>query len=211
MHSNPKCNGFDESGQDVGLTSIMTDATQATVRKILIVLVDKVDKIATDGALLHCRRNRNFKPMLIRPNSNIKPFVLGEHDGFEYLAVVQNGMQIGALALTPDGRYVQVNGDVVQPLNEEKTALLKSPTADFSGNANVENMSHRNFKLKVGSAFETVADPRFGNQVSGHRGLGLDLFAQVGHVHPHVVHILLVPRAPHGLEQLGVGDHAVGL
>ena len=58
--------------------------------------------------------------MVIRPNSSIEPFVLGEHDGFEYLAVVQNGMQIGALAQTPDGRYVQVNGDVVQPLNEYK-------------------------------------------------------------------------------------------
>lgn len=55
--------------------------------------------------------------------------MLGKHDGFEYLGVVQNGMQIGALALTPDGRYVQVNGDVVQPLNEYKVlrALKRAP------------------------------------------------------------------------------------
>lgn len=69
--------------------------------------------------------------MFIRPKSKIKPFVLAEHAGFQYLAVIQNGMQIGALALTPEGRYVQVNGDVVQPLNEYKVlrALRRNPPA----------------------------------------------------------------------------------
>ncbi len=55
--------------------------------------------------------------MFIRPTLSITPFVLVDHAGFRYLAVIQNGMQIGALALTPDGRYVQVNGAVVQPLS----------------------------------------------------------------------------------------------
>ena len=58
--------------------------------------------------------------MIIRPTVNIRPFVLVEHTGFRYLAVIQNGTQIGALAQTPDGRYVQVNGAVVQPLNTYK-------------------------------------------------------------------------------------------
>lgn len=58
--------------------------------------------------------------MIIRPTVNIRPFVLVEHAGFRYLAVIQNGTQIGALAQTPEGRYVQVNGAVVQPLNTFK-------------------------------------------------------------------------------------------
>lgn len=55
--------------------------------------------------------------MIIRSTFNIRPFVLVEHAGFRYLAVIQNGSQIGALAQTPDGRYVQVNGAVIQTLN----------------------------------------------------------------------------------------------
>lgn len=73
--------------------------------------------------------------MFIRPAANIKLFAPIEHEGFEYIAVIQNGMQIGALALTPDGAYVQVNGDVVQPLNEYKVlrALRKKlPYRDWS-------------------------------------------------------------------------------
>lgn len=58
--------------------------------------------------------------MIIRSALSISPFVLVEHAGFRYLAVIQNEMQIGALALTPEGQYVQVNGAVVQPLNRYK-------------------------------------------------------------------------------------------
>lgn len=67
--------------------------------------------------------------MIIRPSMNIRPFLLVEHVGFRYLAVIQNGMQIGALAQTPDGRYVQVNGAVVQPLSVYKVlrALRRQP------------------------------------------------------------------------------------
>lgn len=39
----------------------------------------------------------------------IRPFLLVEHVGLRYLEVIKNGMQIGELAQTPDGRYVQVN------------------------------------------------------------------------------------------------------
>lgn len=58
--------------------------------------------------------------MMIRPTVNIRPFVLVEHAGLRNLAVIQNGAQIGALAHTPDGLNVQVNGAVVQPLNTFK-------------------------------------------------------------------------------------------
>ena len=51
---------------------------------------------------------------------SMRPFVLVEHAGFRYLGVIQNGFQIGALAQTPEGRYVQVNGAFVQSLNLHK-------------------------------------------------------------------------------------------
>lgn len=75
--------------------------------------------------------------MIIRPTVNIRPFVLVEHAGFRYLAVIQNGTQIGALAQTPDGGYVQVNGAVIQPLNTFKVlrALRREfPRKDWSRN-----------------------------------------------------------------------------
>lgn len=40
--------------------------------------------------------------------------------GAELIGVVERGMQIGALARLPDGSFVQVNGDVVQPLNRSQ-------------------------------------------------------------------------------------------
>ena len=67
--------------------------------------------------------------MIIKSTVNIRPFVLVEHAGFRYLAVIQNGTQIGALAQTPEGRYVQVNGAVVQPLNTFK--VLRALRQEF--------------------------------------------------------------------------------
>jgi len=47
------------------------------------------------------------------------------------LGVVQRGMQIGALGRLADGNYVQVNGDVVEPLNKSRVefALLAAKGA----------------------------------------------------------------------------------
>jgi hypothetical protein len=39
------------------------------------------------------------------------------HEGMEMLGTVQRGAQIGALARAADGKYVQVNGDWLQPLH----------------------------------------------------------------------------------------------
>ena len=58
--------------------------------------------------------------MIIRSNFSQRPFTLVEHAGFQYLTVIQNGFQIGALALTSEGRYVQVNGVFVQFLSTQK-------------------------------------------------------------------------------------------
>lgn len=58
--------------------------------------------------------------MTIRLDTNLQRFTAGEHPDFRYLGVVQRGMEVGALALTPDGRYVQVNGDIVQDLNASR-------------------------------------------------------------------------------------------
>jgi len=64
--------------------------------------------------------------MIIRPNANIQRFTAAYHQGFEYLGTVQRELQIGALARTPDGAYVQVNGSFVEPLDtaEVEAALV---------------------------------------------------------------------------------------
>jgi hypothetical protein len=41
-------------------------------------------------------------------------------DDLALLGTIQNGPQIGALGKLPDGRYVQVNGDVLSPVNTYK-------------------------------------------------------------------------------------------
>ncbi len=61
--------------------------------------------------------------LVIKSTFSIRPFTLVTHEGLTYLAVVQNGMQIGALARTTEGRYVQVNGVHIQPLNAERVML----------------------------------------------------------------------------------------
>jgi hypothetical protein len=38
----------------------------------------------------------------------------------QLLGTIQNGRQIGPLSKLPDGRYVQVNGDVLSPVNTHK-------------------------------------------------------------------------------------------
>ena len=55
-------------------------------------------------------------------------FVPRVPSGGVLLGVVQRGMHIGALARLPDGSFVQVNGDVIQPLNRSQveTALRKA-------------------------------------------------------------------------------------
>jgi hypothetical protein len=63
-------------------------------------------------------------------NGNTWKIELGEHrwarftyprspvDGLRLLGSIARGLQIGALAQTPDGRYVQVNGDHVTALSD---------------------------------------------------------------------------------------------
>jgi hypothetical protein len=41
----------------------------------------------------------------------------------ELLGTVQDGMTIGAFARWPDGRYVQVNGDIERTLNSSRVKL----------------------------------------------------------------------------------------
>ncbi|HSV55403.1 MAG TPA: hypothetical protein VLJ57_24985 [Burkholderiaceae bacterium] len=58
--------------------------------------------------------------MTIRLDSNLQRFTAGEHPDFRYLGTVQRGLEMGALALTPKGEYVQVNGDIIQTLNTSR-------------------------------------------------------------------------------------------
>jgi len=51
-----------------------------------------------------------------------------EGDPLQLLGSVRRGARIGALAITPDGQYVQVNGDHLSPLNgsQMRRALSKA-------------------------------------------------------------------------------------
>lgn len=58
--------------------------------------------------------------MTIKLDSNLQRFTAANHTDFRYLGTVQRGLEMGALALTPQGEYVQVNGDIVQTLNASR-------------------------------------------------------------------------------------------
>lgn len=44
-------------------------------------------------------------------------------EGYQVIGDVRHGMAFGCLAIASDGKYVQVNGDIVQPLNDYKVKL----------------------------------------------------------------------------------------
>ncbi len=60
------------------------------------------------------------KSLTINPDINLSMFTAVHHPGFQYFGRVQCGMEFGALAFTPDGSFVQVNGAVLTPLNASK-------------------------------------------------------------------------------------------
>ncbi|MES2972678.1 MAG: hypothetical protein V4757_03680 [Pseudomonadota bacterium] len=60
------------------------------------------------------------KELSIKLDTNFSMFTVAVHPGFQYLGRIQRGMEVGALALTPQGEYVQVNGSVVTPLNTSR-------------------------------------------------------------------------------------------
>lgn len=47
-------------------------------------------------------------------------FAIIDRPGFTFVGTVQQGYQVGALGLDRSGKYYQVNGDVLQLLNERK-------------------------------------------------------------------------------------------
>jgi hypothetical protein len=53
-------------------------------------------------------------------------YARAETDSLKLLGSVQRGPRVGALGLTPDGRYVQVNGDHISELG---TSQLRSAVA----------------------------------------------------------------------------------
>jgi len=78
--------------------------------------------------------------MRVRPSAKLRivlhdrahqRFVPRVPAGGVLLGVVERGMNIGALARLRDGSFVQVNGDVIQPLNRSQveTALRRTKPA----------------------------------------------------------------------------------
>jgi hypothetical protein len=80
----------------------------------------------------NCRRLRRFvlgqghnigsmsKDLSIQLDINVGMFTMAVHPGYQYLGRIQRGLEVGALALTPQGTYVQVNGSIVTPLNASR-------------------------------------------------------------------------------------------
>ncbi|MES2948830.1 MAG: hypothetical protein V4858_09860 [Pseudomonadota bacterium] len=52
-------------------------------------------------------------------------------DALQLLGSVRRGMQIGALAKTEDGEYVQVVGDFVTPLNKRKNGVRVDASRNY--------------------------------------------------------------------------------
>ena len=74
------------------------------------------------------------KELTIRLDTNLSMFTAVPHPGFQYLGRIERGMEVGALALTPQGEYVQVNGSVVTPLNASKIlSTLRKLQARYGG------------------------------------------------------------------------------
>ena len=60
------------------------------------------------------------KDLSIQLDTNVSVFTMAVHPGYQYLGRIQRGLEVGALALTPQGTYVQVNGSIVTPLNASR-------------------------------------------------------------------------------------------
>ena len=56
------------------------------------------------------------------------PWLMAPEDGCRVIGEVSRGQEMGQLAITPEGLYVQVNGSTVQPLNTSRVqaALRKA-------------------------------------------------------------------------------------
>lgn len=65
-------------------------------------------------------RKKNASRLRITLGRAWQPYVPGNAPDAELLGTVSRGAQIGALARLPDGRYMQINGDWMTPLNGAK-------------------------------------------------------------------------------------------
>ena len=63
--------------------------------------------------------------------------------------------------------------------------------------------------LLGGLGRQPIANPRFTEQVSGMRGIGFDLLAKLPHQHPQVLGLVDGVRAPDGLQDRAMGQHAI--
>src|SRR5690348_8205782 len=68
-------------------------------------------------------------------------------------------------------------------------------------------------KIEARSPFwiEPVADPRFGDEKPGVRGVRFQLLAELPHEHAQILWLFLRSLTPNGLQQRGMRDHPVGM
>ncbi|RYX89875.1 MAG: hypothetical protein EOO28_31320 [Comamonadaceae bacterium] len=99
------------------------------------------------------------KDLTISLDTNVSMFTMAVHPGYQYIGRIQRGMEVGALALTPEGDYVQVNGSIVTPLNASRisSSLRKlqgryGPIAALKGPAAAAATAMAEFEMPAAAA-----------------------------------------------------------
>lgn len=77
---------------------------------------------------------RNRDPWVVRLGpAEWGKFTRTQREGLQLLGSVQRGAGIGALAATPDGRYLQVNGDYVSELDANEVGIAVESAKSKAG------------------------------------------------------------------------------
>ena len=64
------------------------------------------------------------KPLVFETDWHPVARIIRNPKDYELLGVVRQGMSFGLLGIAPDGRYVRINGHIIEPLNERKIRQL---------------------------------------------------------------------------------------
>ena len=110
------------------------------------------------------------------------------------------------VAVLRDGHVVIPQPETVLAAGDELVALAApEPSRRFA------SRDRRRLIRRSVARFEAVAHPRLGDEVAGRARVGLELAPDLRHVHPEVVRLVLVLRAPHLLQELALTDQLPGL
>eukprot|EP01034_Spumella_vulgaris_P044982 gene44982-55990_t len=99
----------------------------------------------SDGAkkLMQAKSQHMSPPLMFHLGPRLSlPWLVAPEDGCRIIGEVTRGQEMGQLAITPDGQYVQVNGSMVQPLNASRV-LAALRKAARQQNVNLQELMPR--------------------------------------------------------------------